>query len=70
MQSVVSCIRDKLLGELTKSSPRRLAAIENILMTKIEEIDRFYPWPALKESFSQDLEAVWAEQKRRGAQKK
>lgn len=51
-------------------SDKQLNVCERIICDKMDDCDRFYPWPALKESYAQDLKAIWNEQKRRKASKK
>lgn len=62
--------RDELRKRLPTMSEKNLEACERIICAKMDDCDRFYPWPALKESYSQDLQAIWDEQKRRRAERK
>lgn len=65
MQFWLRCLRVKFSAQLPRMSLKQLDKAESLVSKYIEEVDRFYPWPALKESFSQDLTAIWQEQKRR-----
>jgi hypothetical protein len=62
-------IRHQRTRNITEFSKHRLNVLKVRLTDWIADIRRFYPWTALEQSVSQDLEAVWQEQKRRGAQK-
>ena len=70
MQVWIRCPRVKFSVQLSKLSLKQLDKAESLVSKYIEDVDRFYPWPALKESFSQDLTAIWQEQKRRRAERK
>lgn len=48
---------------LTKITDKGLQDMETILDTRMGNIHKFCPWPALEESFAQDLEMIWREQK-------
>lgn len=61
--------REELHRKLSSMSPKNLRVAEKLVSNRMEDIDRFYPWPALKESYAQDLKAIWNEQKRRTSPK-
>lgn len=48
---------------ISSLSDRSLKRIEATLIDRMGNIAKFCNWPALEESFSQDLELVWREQK-------
>ena len=54
-----------LLKNIKKMSDKGLQDYETILTTRMGNIHKFCPWPALEESFAQDIAAIWREQKAR-----
>lgn len=62
--------RVNLIPNLKIFSLNELKLAERLIMTRLQGVDRFYPWPALTESFAQDLRAIWNEQKIRSSDKK
>jgi hypothetical protein len=50
-------------------SLKELRIMERLIEARMQDVERFYPWPALTESLAQDLKAIWNEQKFRSTNK-
>lgn len=57
--------RERLCKALPNYSDKTLKQIESRLDSRIAALQKCVPWPALIASIAADLEAVWAEQRRR-----
>ncbi len=47
---------------ITKLTDKGLADMEQVISTRMGNINKFCPWPALEQSFAEDLEFIWREQ--------
>lgn len=65
----VAISRSVLLNNISKMTDKGLQDYETILSTRMGNIHKFCPWPALEESFAQDIAAIWREQKTRALNK-
>lgn len=45
---------------IDKASASHLDSLETRLVARIDDIERFYPWPALVQSFKADIEQIRA----------
>lgn len=59
----ISVSRSVFDANIKKLTDKGLKDYETILTTRMGNINKFCPWPALEESFAQDLEKIWQEQK-------
>ena len=65
----VAISRSVLLNNISKMTDKGLVDYETIITTRMGNIHKFCPWPALEESFAQDIAAIWREQKARALNK-
>lgn len=63
-------VRSQYVFRISKMSDARLKALEIRLIDWLADVRKFYPWPALEQSISKDIESIWQEQKRRRAGRK
>lgn len=61
--------RANLQVNVSKLSDKVLREYEVSITTRMGNIHKFCPWPALEESLAQDIAAVWREQKLRALNK-
>lgn len=61
--------RANLQKHISKLSDRALVEYETIITTRMGNIHKFCPWPALEESLARDIAAIWREQKLRSLNK-
>ena len=54
-------LRAELMKALPTMSVKQLCSAEVDIQNRMLDCDRFYPWPALKESFAQDIAAIWTQ---------